>query len=174
MRVLIILLLFWHPAPPPIGPGNVPELKQIRSLYNQSAVSREAARQLQQLLTGGDANADPLLMCYRGAVEMIQAKYVFDPLSKFRSFKKGKVLIEEAIARDQNGVEMRYLRFSIQTNLPRFLSYYKQIDPDKKFLLSKIGRLNDKELKRLIIKYLSHSKYCSQAEKHQMNKLQEI
>jgi hypothetical protein len=174
MKILICFLVFWQPTAFSLKPGNVPELKKIRLLYHQSAASRDAARQLRELLAGMNADADPLMACYLGAAEMIQAKYALSPVSKFRSFKKGKGLIEEAIARDKDGVEMRYLRFTIQTNLLRFLSYYNEIDRDKKFLLSKISVLNDKDLKRQIISYLSDSKYCTETEKVQINKLQEM
>ncbi|HKG06320.1 MAG TPA: hypothetical protein VKB19_07680 [Pedobacter sp.] len=156
---------------PPVHPVDVPGVKEIRSLYNQSVTSRDAAMRLQQSLLRVDGDDDPLMVCYQGVAEMIQAKYVFSPISKIRSFKKGKALIEQAISRDVDGVEIRYLRFTIQTNLPRFLGYYNEVELDKKFLIAKTAALDDKQLKQQIIDYLSASVYCTDIEKKQIKVL---
>ncbi|MES2454732.1 MAG: hypothetical protein V4594_04295 [Bacteroidota bacterium] len=170
MKRFVFLLVFLLSVKVSVRAANIPDLTEIRSLYDQSASSKTAARQLLEMLTKLDLQSDPLMVCYKGAAEMIQAKYAFSPISKLSSFRKGKLLIENAIARDRDGIEMRYLRFTIQTNLPGFLGYSGEIENDKQFLLKKLDVVNDKVLKNNIITYLSASKYCTEAERKKLIK----
>lgn len=161
MKLFMFLLVFLYP-------GMKPELMEIRSLYEESAKSKAAAEQLQKLLSEVNDQSAPLLVCYKGVAEMIQAKYAFSPVSKWSSFKKGKKLIEASVVRDTAGIEMRYLRFTVQTNLPGFLGYKANIEEDKRFLLKKLDSINDRTLKLNVVKYLSASEYCSEDERKKL------
>jgi hypothetical protein len=63
--------------------------------------------------------------------------------------------IKKAIARDPLNLEMRFIRYSIQSNLPAFLGYRDELDTDKQFLLDKTRYSKDLELKEMILNYLS-------------------
>ena len=138
--------------------------QELRSLYWQAANSRDAADQLLKVLSSVDDQSEPLLVCYKGAAEMLQAKYLMNPFSKLSRFQKGKTLIESAIKRDPEHLEMRFLRFSIQCNLPSFLGYKDWIETDKRMLIDKVGSLGDTAFRQNVIKYLAGSKYCTKEE----------
>lgn len=99
--------------------------------------------------------AAPVLICYKGANEMIQAKYTLNPISKLEKFNKGKELIKKAFSRDTLNLEMRFIRYSIQSNLPAFLGYHDDLGKDKQFLLDNTINTKDLELKEMIFNYLS-------------------
>ncbi|NRF37643.1 hypothetical protein [Pedobacter foliorum] len=145
--------------------GTEPEIQKVKMLFEASADSKDAANQLLGLLSAVESSSSPLLICYKGAAEMMQAKYVFNPLNKFRSFKKGKRLIEAAVTKEPDNLEIRFLRFLIQTNLPGFLNYNDHIEQDKRYLIANLKATKDKELKQKVLKYLATSKHCSIAEK---------
>ncbi|KEQ28486.1 hypothetical protein N180_02300 [Pedobacter antarcticus 4BY] len=142
-----------------------PEINQLRDLYAQSASSKKSADQLLNLLKGADKNSAAIYIGYKGAAEMMQAKYGFNPFSKYKSFKRGKLLLEEAVKKDDKDIEVRFLRFTIQTNLPQFLGYDKQVKQDKKFLLTHLNTVRDNKLKQNIVAYLTTSRHCSEQEK---------
>lgn len=142
-----------------------PEIQKVKMLFEASADSKDAANQLLGLLSAVESSSPALLICYKGAAEMMQAKYVFNPLNKFRSFKKGKRLIETAVTKEPDNLEIRFLRFLIQTNLPGFLNYNDHIEQDKRYLIANLKATKDKELKQKVLKYLATSKHCSIAEK---------
>lgn len=75
---------------------------------------------------------------YYGAYQMIQAKHLFSPFAKLKSFNSGKIKLEQAIKSLPQDVELRYLRFAIQTSIPKMLNYSANIAKDKEFMLSKI------------------------------------
>lgn len=142
-----------------------PEILEIRNLFEASANNKASADQLLKLLSGTTQSASPLLICYQGATEMMLAKYAFNPINKLKKFTKGKSLIEEAVKKEPQHLEIRFLRFAIQTNLPAFLNYNDDIQMDKKYLLDNLKTTKDNILKQNIMKYLSTSKYCSAEEK---------
>jgi len=142
----------------PFGPSAAQnfDLHQIRKLYHGAAEIKQDAMQLNQLMLRVDSGTGaPVMICYKGANEMIQAKYLLNPFSKFEKFLKGKQLIEKAISRDTLNLEMRFIRYSIQTNLPAFLAYHDNLGADKQFLLVNTWVNKDAELKGIIINYLS-------------------
>jgi len=135
-----------------------PDMKEVKTLFEASAYSRSSADRLSKLLSKIDHSSTPLLICYKGVAEMMQAKYGFNPINKFRRFKRGKNLIEEAVKKDSDNLEIRFLRFVIQTNLPAFLNYNEHIKEDKTYLLNNIQTTKDKKIKQDLLKYLSSSK----------------
>ncbi|WP_316820264.1 hypothetical protein [Pedobacter gandavensis] len=145
-----------------------PEIEKVKSLFQASAHNKGAADQLLKLLSNVNESSAPLLISYKGAAEMMQAKYAFNPINKIKRFNNGKRLLEDAVKKAPEQIEIRFLRFAIQTNLPGFLNYNDEIQKDKKYLLSNLKTTQDKKLKQNIVKYLSASKYCSAEEKKRL------
>lgn len=135
-----------------------PEIHEVRSLFEASEHSKTAANQLLKLLSVVNHNSPPILICYKGAAEMMQAKYGFNPVNKFIRFKTGKKLIEDAVKKEPENLEIRFLRFTIQTNLPAFLNYNNDIKEDRAYLLANLKTAKDQKLKQDILNYLSKSK----------------
>nr|WP_068887161.1 hypothetical protein [Pedobacter panaciterrae] len=164
LSVFLIMLLFVTESY-----AGEPEIQQVKELFEASASSKVSANQLLKLLTEVGPSSSPLLICYSGAAEMMQAKYVFNPLNKFKRFKKGKKLIEEAVKKDPENIEIRFLRFVIQTNLPGFLNYDGHIEQDKSYLMANLKTTGDKKLAKKILDYLYASKHYPLQEKKSKN-----
>ena len=141
-----------------------PGLTEVRELYYKAAADKQAAVKLSLLLSPVDTGSLPLFVCYKGASEMMKAKYAVNPFNKLTAFKSGKVLIEKSIKRDTANIEMRFIRFSIQSNLPDLLGYNTSLTADKMMLLAKISSTADTSLKRIVINYLANPKYCTEDE----------
>ncbi|WP_052496002.1 hypothetical protein [Pedobacter lusitanus] len=135
-----------------------PEIREVKNLFSASAYSKASADQLLKLLSATGESSPALFICYKGAAEMMQAKYGFNPVNKFKRFKKGRSLIENAVKKEPDNLEIRFLRFLIQTNLPSFLNYNNDIHKDRNYLLANLKTTDDKELRQNILKYLSSKK----------------
>ncbi|OOQ56645.1 hypothetical protein [Mucilaginibacter pedocola] len=140
------------------------DISKVRQLYQRAAISATDARILKNLLVDVDSNSTPSLYCYKGAVEMVQAKYSINPMVKLESFSRGKAWIEHAISKDTANLEMRFIRFSIQSNLPAFLNYRAATGMDRRFLLEHLQVTPDTELKTMIVNYLKTSANLTAAE----------
>ena len=132
---------------------NTLNMIEIRNLYEIAADSKTANAKLTTLLASTDSN-DALLNGYRGAAMMMEANHVFNPITKLSRFKKGKQVIENAIKSDGMNVELRFIRLTIQTNVPSFLGYSSAIEADKKLLLQQLDQIKDKDLRNRITNYL--------------------
>jgi hypothetical protein len=142
-----------------------PDLHRVRDLYRRAPEVKKFALQLDQLLSPVDSAASaPVLVCYKGASEMIKAKYALNPFSKLEQFNRGKALINKAFSRDTLNLEIRFIRFSIQSNLPAFLGYHEEMDRDKTFLLENTRSSKDPELQEMITNYLSSLRLISPEE----------
>ncbi|RZL38292.1 MAG: hypothetical protein EOO96_03245 [Pedobacter sp.] len=139
------------------------KMNELRDLYEQAPTSETANLKLNKFLETKQSD-DALINGYKGAGTMILANHVFNPISKLSKFNKGKKLIEQAIKADPNGIELRYLRFTIQTNLPGFLGYKSNIKSDKVFLINGLANLSDIDLKNRIVDYLIKSGVCTDDE----------
>ncbi|WP_461452657.1 hypothetical protein [Mucilaginibacter sp.] len=152
MKVLLWLCLL-HAD---VQKSAVLNLSEIRKLYESAPLVKQDAKKLDQLMLNVNVNnANPVLICYKGASELIDAKYTINPITKFDDFNKGKALINKAISRDTLNLEMRFIRYSIQSNLPGFLGYSDNLENDKNFLLINILNIKDQQLKEMILNYLS-------------------
>lgn len=101
---------------------------------------------------------------YQAAFQMFMAKHTSNPIKKMRYFNGGKKLLEEQIAADTNNIELRFIRLCIQYYIPNFLGYKDDIEVDKAFVMNNLYRLQDKDTKSLIYKYLAGAKMYSDEE----------
>jgi hypothetical protein len=77
---------------------------------------------------------DPVLNGYIGGLHIARSRHA--PLmEKVRSLKTGTTMLEAAIEKEPDHIELRFLRLTIQLNLPGFLGYNDKVESDKKFVL---------------------------------------
>ena len=145
--------------------ASIPSTSEVRILYQKAAVNEEDCTKLIELLSSPNQNFSPFYVGYKGCATMIEAKYKLNPWSKYSYFNKGRKLLEEAITKDKENIELRFLRFTIQTKAPSFLGYSKNIEDDKAAILRDLNKVTDRSLKLLIISFLSKSTYLSNTEK---------
>ena len=138
-------------------------LPEIRQEYEIAANDETKAKNLLAKVETLAPNS-AVMLAYKGAVTMMLAKFQFNPVSKFSYFNKGKAILEQAVVKDKNNIEIIYIRYCIQCNVPSFLDYKNNLTTDKQFLLSNLSSLKDKDLKTRIVKFLKASGNLTAAE----------
>lgn len=161
MKKLMVLLLI---ALQTRASNGTPSLQEVRALYEEAVREEASCKKLLLLLQPYSAPTKPLLAGYKACATMVMARHVFNPFRKLSYFSKGKQLLEEAIGRASQDIELRFLRFTIQTNVPSFLGYTNKIQSDKQFLLNALDTLQDDHLKQTIISYMERSTNLALAE----------
>jgi len=129
MFLLVLIFNFF-----PIS-STLVDISYLRTLYSLGANS-EAKAEL--LISKTENNTNSIMMGYNGAGKILMAKHYYNPISKLSSFNEGKEILEKAIQGDLYNPELRYLRLTIQTNVPSFLGYSSNINEDKLYLTKKI------------------------------------
>lgn len=106
---------------------------------------------------------------YKGVCYTMLADYQFFPTSKLSYFNDGKALIEAAIKKSPNNVELRYLRLLVQLNCPGFLGYNDNINEDLNYFNANIGSYKlEKKWKLTFIKNLIAGEQLSVSQKKKL------
>lgn len=145
-----------------------PSITDVRSLYQKAATKENDCKNVIELLAPYNEENNPLLAGYKAGATMMMAKYVFNPISKLSYFNQGKKMLEKAIYADEKNIELRFLRYGLQTNIPFFLGYNNDLTTDKSFLINSIPQIKDEGLKEFIFPYLKKSGNLSETEKQKL------
>lgn len=122
--------------------GNPTELSKLRSLFESAVLNENGVDKLKKhAVKSSDNNSS---FAYLGVANALQAKYAWNPYNKIDFLKTGMEQLSNAINREPENIEYRYLRFIIQDNIPDFLGMKKNWNTDKELL---IGWLKKKEKK---------------------------
>ncbi len=141
------------------------QTKELIELRNLSAKSTEEAVEQMIFLLNKQASEDPVINGYRSIAMLLHSKNSYSPFDKIKYFKNGKKLLEESVGADVTSVELRYLRFCVQTNVPFFLNYTSDIEEDKRIILQNWSKLTDTDLKERIRLFMMRSEFCNDIEK---------
>jgi len=134
--------------------ANDQSINSIRLKFHNSTSSEKVCKDLIKQLEPFNEKNNPLFLGYKGGATMLMATHVINPFSKLSYFKKGRIILEKAIQADKNNVELRFLRYTVQTNVPSFLGYSSHLEKDRVFLKESVSGVKDNELKKIITSYL--------------------
>ncbi|QQR86736.1 MAG: hypothetical protein IPJ76_00490 [Flavobacteriales bacterium] len=125
----------------------------VRAVFEDEAV----LQRLQARVAGADASADPLLSGYKGILLMAEGKHRSNPFSRFGPFNEGKALLDGAIVAAPASVELRFLRLSVQTNVPGILRYGANKAEDRAFIEAHLYEVKNEQLRRRIIDFIARA-----------------
>jgi len=133
---------------------NMNDLELIRKSFQEIKSEDDLNSILVFQIEESDKSEVNIVEAYKGAAQCMMANYVFSALSKLKNFNEGKKILEASISENKN-VENVYLRLLIQLNIPRILSYYKNVDEDIRFLEEHMAKASiDTDYKHIMIKNL--------------------
>ena len=110
----------------------------------------------------------PVLTAYIGALQALKAKDSWNPYNKVRYLVQSGKTIQQAINLSPDNMEIRFIRFSIQTHLPGFLGLNSDLSVDKKVMLDQLKQkhysMADNVFVAGLIQFLLDSKQCTPKE----------
>lgn len=114
----------------------------------------------------------PESKAYIAAMIFMKSRFVKFPFTKMKYFKEGKNLLDETILKNPENIEIRYIRFLMQKEIPSFLGYDKNINEDFEVILNgvTISRLN-LDLKLKILHNMLQVKDITVMEENRLNQL---
>ncbi|RFP65843.1 hypothetical protein D0N36_06445 [Hymenobacter lapidiphilus] len=128
--ILTILLTFSTLVSTEANPYALPKLRQQ---YQQAAASKEAGEKFHKLMSAY-TRQDAVVLAYKAAAEAIRARDA-SMLSKLTYVQQASKQFEQAVQLDSANPEVRFLRLSVESNLPSFLGLSQHVDEDRQFLL---------------------------------------
>lgn len=145
--------------------GSAQDLAAIRSQYPAAVGSVEITSKLNAELSTVNASSKPELLAYKGAVLTLMGKFAKRTKDKKEFFKEGVSLIEAALNKATNNIEIHYIRLGVQENSPRFLGYHKNIEEDKKVITDNYATVSSKNLKTIIKNFILKSENFTDGQK---------
>ena len=110
------------------------EIEEIRNNFLNVTSIKEADNYIQLLEKSNLKEANT----YKAALLLMKAKFAFFPFNKWSYFKNGSELLDISIESDPTNIEMRYIRFLFQSEIPNFLGYHKNIQQDYNLIIHNI------------------------------------
>ncbi len=107
--------------------------REWRELYYAAYESKSAAEEFYRVTSHATVE-NPKAFAYRAVAEIMMCRYLWNPYTKLKYFRSGTNKLENAIRLRDSDIEIRYLRFCVQNNAPRLLSYYENLADDKALL----------------------------------------
>lgn len=145
------------------------DIHKIRMDFGEAIRDGDKANQLCKELKV-IKNPDALLLAYLGSAQAVRAKFAWNPVSKVAHLKEGFANINKAISKEPNNLEVRFLRFSLEFHVPKFLGYSENLDVDKNKIIAileqkdKATQPMDRRMLENMVRMLIDSKLCSSKE----------
>ena len=142
-------------------------LVSLRQQLDGAANDKALAEKFNAQFKNVSEKSLPILQGFKAISELLLCKHVFSPISKVSHFKKGKRMLEAAIAASPENPELCFFRYTTQSNVPGLLNYSSDLQADKRVLINALrnGSIKgDPDLFKRIKNYMLSSKYCTAQE----------
>ncbi|MFD2245671.1 tetratricopeptide repeat protein [Pontibacter ruber] len=113
------------------------KITELRGQYLEASKSSEAAKEFNEMM-GEYKDRHPVVLAYKAASEATMAKHVWNPYFKLKHLQKAAELFEEAVKLDNQNPEIRFLRFTVEHYIPRYLNMSGHIQEDKKLIINSL------------------------------------
>jgi hypothetical protein len=158
-RILILAGIFLMCLVQMLSAQTTDKNKLLRRQVMLALNSSKATDSLYNVLTTMPLpNKSPLIMGYIGTLQALKAKHHWNPYFKLKYVKDAQKTFAKAIAADPHNMEIRFLRFSVDSKLPKLLGYNKNMEADRNEILAQLAKKNyppgDKDMVITIINFL--------------------
>ena len=109
----------------------------LRRIYFQAANEKHAYEQLAPHLAKYKGN-DVLVQGFQAGIEGVGAKYASGLYSKLKHIRNSAQAFEKVISKDPTNPEVRFLRYTIEYHVPRYLLMSGHLQDDKKIILNSL------------------------------------
>lgn len=110
------------------------QLDNYRNLYFSAQGEAGIKSYYNGVANANESNA--VFKAYKGVATAMYAEVVSGVDEKFSYFGKGKQLIEDAIQADFWNPEIRFLRYSVQAEVPWIVNYSSNLNEDANIILN--------------------------------------
>lgn len=169
MRTFLVLILMLNTLI-----SEATSLDEIRKSFRTAIESSTATEKLSSDLNK-IKKPDAVVLAYKASVEALKAKHAWSPFSKLQYMESHRKLMDHAVQLMPENMEIRYLRYNIQYNVPSYLGYSSNLLEDKKFIvdafIQKKFNTNNKTLINDVYTFMVKSNSVNADEKLKMEKV---
>ena len=143
------------------------QIKIVRAGFYEAVNDSKKAKPLAKIISDFQSRS-ALVKVYEGANCAIMAKNKWSPFAAIKLLKKSNIMMNAAIKKSPTNVEIHFIRFAVQKNIPEFLGYSKDVEKDKNFILQNINNFKannlSEEMRLYILNFLIEQAGYNEAE----------
>jgi hypothetical protein len=147
------------------------KIADLRKQYELSTKDKDTGEKFyNQMMSYKDNN--PVVLGYKAASFAVMAKYAWAPYSKLKFLRQSAATFNTAVAMDNGNPEIRFLRYTIENYIPRYLEMSAHVEEDKALVLQHL--LNypncafDAEGFKVIRGFMLKGDHCTEQQKKQL------
>ena len=133
--------------------ADVVQLTTIRSGFYDAILDSRKAIPLGESITKIQSKSS-LIKVYEGATYAIMAKEKWNPFSALKLLGMSIDIMDEAVKDAPTNLEIRFIRFAVQKNIPSFLGYSKNTIEDKNYIIKHISHFESNMLSQEMKDYI--------------------
>jgi len=114
------------------------DIIKLREEYILSQNNLESCIKLNNLSKYCNSKLEPVKYSYNIISNIMKCNFILNPLSKYKIFKNSTKKLDSLIILNPQHTEIRFLRYLVQLNCPKFLLYDVHIDSDYKLIMNNI------------------------------------
>ena len=143
-------------------------LTTLRKDYLKASKDEAAARLFYKKMADYNER-HPVVLAYKGASEAVMAKYNWNPYNKLKHVKTAGSIFKEAVALDNANPEIRFLRFTVEHYIPRYLNLSEHLKEDKGVIIEGLKKHPHSgmptDMAKTIRDFMLTKDHCTEAEK---------
>lgn len=175
MKTLLILWLFGWLTVANTSSVYTYKLSELRKSYAEATQNEEKGEEFHKFMSAYKDN-DPVVLAYKAGSEAVMAKYVWSPYSKLQHLRASARIFNQAVTLDNDNPEIRFLRFTVEHSIPRYLNMSVNMAADKAVVIDNLKRHPksgiDPAWARMMRDYLLEKDRCTDPEKAELRNLQ--
>ncbi|WP_114778681.1 hypothetical protein [Botryobacter ruber] len=144
------------------------DVVDLRKQYLAASTDSEAGKRFYDLMSDYK-DKDPVVLAYKAVSEATMAKYVWNPYSKLKHLKESAAIFDKAVQLDNDNPEIRFLRFTVEHYVPRYLNLSPHLEADKKIIISSLTAYKKSGLSaswaRTMRDFMLTKDHCTEEEK---------
>jgi tetratricopeptide (TPR) repeat protein len=174
IKLLLFLLLAFTTNSLPIESTKTYTLPVLRQEFLNASKDEDAAKRFYEKMNSYNQE-HPVKLAYKAASEAVMAKYTWNAYSKIKYVNTALDTFERAVALDIDNAEIRFLRFTLEYYIPRYLGLSRHIQEDKRIIIDSLKKYSESgmtvELARAIKDFMLSKDHCSEAEKKELKSI---
>jgi hypothetical protein len=152
MRLIFVMILLLSNI---LSNAQCSELSILREAYVSSQSDMKSCKELDDLTKNCSPKLAPVEFSYNIISHLMQCNFIFNPFVKYTTFTKSTQQLDSMIYLNPQYTEIRFLRYLVQLNCPRFLGYRTNLENDYKIIMSSIKSV-DEGLKNFILPIINN------------------
>lgn len=170
LLLLHLFLFFGFTA----GTSEVYRVTELRSYFQKATKCPETGHAFYKLMAEYDGR-EARILAFKAASEAVMAKYTWSPYSKMKHLKTSAAIFDQAVKLDADDPEVRFLRYTIEYYIPRYLNMSSNLEADRRIVLQSL--LNypksglDAEPGKIMREVLLKGEHLNEQEKNQLRTL---